>query len=558
LRLGPLEFRRYQAAAAPRTRVQARPERGASGTQNIDGYLQSHEYLRELTFPLSIRVYSEMRRSDPSVREALWHVWAPILNATWSVEPVSDDPLDLEVAEFVSRAYFEWQDEPFLQYLTQALRYLAHGFALFETPMKVYEGELEFENPATHEKTTVRRQWLTWRRFAERLPETVTRWHVDEGELIEIEQQAWKDGDWGEWTLPAEECVLYVNEQEGDDYSGVSLLRTAYKPWWIKTIVEQTAGVAVERHGVGINTAYVPAQYRDDDVMLDRIEEMLAKVRAGEFSYLVFPGPKATASESGRDGFTFEIVSPQGTLPDLVGYLEYLRGDIKGNVLARFAELGHGSVGARATGDVQSEVWYDALRGIARYVAAVNERAVKRLVDMNYSVEQYPKLTVSDIESRNLEEFANAHFRLLSGGAILPDASYRAFVRGIVDAPDEDDVEQRLEHAEEVLEPEGDEDSEEMPAPPEEGEQPPEPEPPPAATARYSRRITAANGAGDMQALIGLLRQLVERQAQPPVVVAPEQPQPIVHVTTPARSKRVEIRRDQQGRIESAFVQEVE
>jgi len=167
---------------------------------------------------------------------------------------------------------------------------------------------------------------------------------------------------------------------------------------------------------------------------------MLRQVRSGEYSYLVFPGPKATASEQGRDGFWFEIVTPSSTIPDLVNYLEYLRGEIKGNVLARFSELGHGSVGARATGDTQSEVWVDALHSVARHFASMNEQAIRRLVDMNYDVDDYPKLTVQDIESRSLTEFADAHYKLVSTGAIYPDASYRDFVRKTLGAPDEDDV----------------------------------------------------------------------------------------------------------------------
>lgn len=448
MRFGPLEIRRAQAAGEqPPTR--GLQEKGASGTQNFQGFLSGHEYSRDLRFPDSIRMYDRMRRSDPAVRESLGHIWAPIQNATWQIEPASDDPEDREIAEMIRCAYFEWLDQPFSEYLHQSLLHIAHGYGVFETPTKVVETEIEIELPAddgTEATTrTVSRQWVTWRRFAQRLPETIARWNVQDGELVSVEQWAWKDGAFGQYVIPAEQLLVFVNEREGDDFHGISLLRSAVKPFVIKETVENIMSVAAERHGIGINTTYLPDQYRDDQAMIDRVEQMMRDLNGGDRPYLVFPGPKATAAESGRDGFTFEIVTPTSTIPDLVEFAEYLRGDIKGNVLARFAELGHGSVGARATGDSQSPVWIDALHAVATYVATVNDMAIRRLVDLNYTTTRYPRLVAQDIESKNLEEFANAHAKLLMADGIKADRTYRQFLRRGLGAPDEDeDAEQQL------------------------------------------------------------------------------------------------------------------
>lgn len=444
MRLGALEIRRHvQAADTPR--LKAQPALGASGTTNTDGYLIGHEYNRDLVFPRSIEVYNRMRRSDATVREALFHLFSPIENATWVVEPASDDELDLEVAAFVQAAYMDWLSQPFSVYLHQALLHLAHGFQLFETPTYVREDELEWDTPSG-EQQSVSRQWVTWQRFASRLPETIQKWHVADGELVSVEQYAQReDGSFGPFTIPAERFLLFVNEQEGDDFTGLSILRTAYKAWYLKETVEKTAGVAVERHGVGVNTAYIPDRYRDDENMMARVEGMMRDLRAGEFSYLVFPGPKGSADQQGRDGFTFEIVSPQGSLPDLVKFLEYLRGEIKGNVLARFAELGQGQTGARATAESQANPYAEALETVARYICAVNDTAIRRLVDLNYNVSRYPKLACQDIESKNLTEFADAHSKLMNSGGIKADRTYRQFLRDVTGSPDEDeDAEEQL------------------------------------------------------------------------------------------------------------------
>ncbi len=433
-----------------------RPERGASGTVNYGGYLQPAEYLAALQGAQGLKVYERMRRSDPSVREALWHLMAPILKADWDIEPAGDDPDQLEQAAFVKAAYFDWLETPWRTHIRQCLTHLPLGFSVFETTWQVVDREIEWEDPhaepepdprdptgrrLVRPRRTVRRQWLTWRTLAQRLAPTVTRWVVDNGDLVAVEQQVFRatptGGSWETVTIPAEDLLVFVNEQEGDDFWGLPLLRSAYKPWLLKETVEKVAAVSVERHGVGINVAYVPERSATDSAVISRVEEMLRQVRAGEQSYLVFPGPKALGAQS-QDGYLFEVVSPEGSLPDQVGFLEYLRGELKGNVLARFAELGHGSVGARATGDVQSEVWRAAAEAVAGYVADVHNDRIRRLVRVNYDTDRFPRLVFSGIDTKSLEEFARAVSLLVGAGALKADRSLREWTRRSIGAPDED------------------------------------------------------------------------------------------------------------------------
>lgn len=431
------------AAADRSTRPPA--ELGASGTVNLNGFLQSEEYLRDLQGQQGQDVYRRMRRSDPAVREALWHIFAPILNATWDVEPPPHgDDTDLEIAAALRQAYFgDWLDpkRAFRQHLRQALDHLTYGHALFEPVWHVREAAVTVDTK-DGPRTLPPRQYVTWLRFAPRLPRTVYQWNTDGGELLSVTQHAYRaDGSYDQVEIPADRLLVFVNEMEGDDWTGVSILRSAYKPWFMKELVEKVMGVSVERHGVGINTAYMPDRFRDDEAMVARVEAMLRDVGSGDRPYLVFPGPKATAGQEGRDGFLFEIVTPASSLPDMVAVCEYFRGDIKGNVLARFAELGHASVGARATGDVQSEVWYDALHQVASYICDVhNGDAIPRWVRANFGDRAaYPRLVAQDIESRSLQEFAEAVSRLVVSGAAVADGSLRGFVRRAIGGPDEDD-----------------------------------------------------------------------------------------------------------------------
>ncbi len=440
MRIGPLEIGRVRAAesAAPKPSK----ELGASGVINLQGFLQQLEYSTELSGQQGLTNLERMRSSDGAVQETLGHLIAPIRNANWDIEEASMEEGDLVIAEACRHAFFEWPTQPFAEYLDQALDYLVFGHMLFETVWQVVDAPLIVDRPDADPLELPDRQYLTLRRFAQRLPQTIFRWNVEQGELRSITQQVFKGETYQAIEIPSDRLVVYVNQRRGDDFTGRTLLRGAYKHWVMKELIEKIEVVALERHGVGVWVGYPSAAYANDDAVLGRMEDMLENIRAGARSYMVAPGPKAQSSAAAQDGFLFEVVSPGGQMPDFSKAKEYHRGEIKGSALVRFAELGHASVGARATGDVQSEVWRDSLHAIARHIGEVNDEPLRRFVDANFArVRRYPKLVAREIESKNLEEFANAHFRLVSAGAIEPDRSYRRYVREVLGAPAEDDPE---------------------------------------------------------------------------------------------------------------------
>lgn len=448
MRIGPLELRRTaRAADTPPERQRAPRELGATGTVNLSGFLEPEEYLPELRFPASVKAYERMRRSHGSVNEALGHIKEPIVNATWDVEAASDDPTDLEVAAAVRAAYFDWQLDPWQQHVRQALTMLDFGFSLFEPTWHVVTDTISYTDPGSGDQVEVpARQFLTWKRFAHRLPRTVHRWNVSDGDLRSVTQLTWKgrgdgNGDFQEITIPADRLLLFVRQKEGDDFTGISLLRTAYRHWYMLDLIEKIEVIGLERFGNGIPIAYPSTAQASDSQQMAKFEEILRNLRSGDQTWVLSPGPKAQSSAAAQDGCLFEILAPPGPPPDFEKAKTYHRGAIMGNVLARFAELGHGSVGARATGDTQSQVWYSALHTVASLLCEIhNQDVIPRWVRANYaSATRFPRLVVQDIEARNLQEFADAHSKLVAAGSVLPDRTYRGAVRRAIDMPDEDE-----------------------------------------------------------------------------------------------------------------------
>lgn len=351
------------------TDVKASTEVGASGTINMRGFLQQAEYNPDLRGRNGLKQIERMVRSDGAVKEAEGHIFQPILNAEWSIEPASTEPLDLEIAEFIRKSFFEWPVTPWQTYMGQVIKYLRYGHMVFEVVEQVVEDELVISPPRPSSPppssaadaqlqleearnweanvTLPSRQFVTIQRFAQRQPFTIWKWNTEDGELVSIEQQVFKvtaDGKAGyeNIPIPAENLLVFTNDMDGEEFTGTSILRSAYKAWVMKELIEKIAGVAYELHGVGVMSAYMPKGREKDTALRDEIETMLKSVRAGEFSYLIWPGPKATSS---TDGFGFEITSPSNALVDYTPILEYHRGEIKAAVLVRFSELGHAQTG---------------------------------------------------------------------------------------------------------------------------------------------------------------------------------------------------------------------
>jgi len=437
VKIGPIELPRLRAARADTAQKVPAP-RGASGTVNVSGFLQPTEYNPALVGLAGLRAIDQMLRSDGAVQESVEHIVSPIKNAQWQIVPCSDSPDSLEHAAFVESAYHRHLAKPWLESLDEQLDYLWYGHAVFEQTFQVVEEALYYNDPMSGERVELpSRQFVTLDDLAPRLQSSLYKWNADGSKLISVEQHALKDGNWGDWTIPAENLLVLTNKKRGDEWTGRSMLRAAYKHWFAKDLIEKQEMVALERWGVGIPVGYPPDA--SDTAAIDRVEQILVDLRGGEHSYVASPGPKQTST---MPGYVWEIIGPSGTPPNFSEAINRHRGDIKAAVLARFAELGHSSVGARATGDIQAVVWFSALHAIASYICASHRPIIKRLVDFNYpGVSEYPELVATDIEVRNLVEYATAISQLISSTAVTTTPGTEAAIRKAVDLPQKEETE---------------------------------------------------------------------------------------------------------------------
>lgn len=427
--------RRSTTAKRPTTRPA-----GASGTQNTGGFIRSEELNREWTGQALYRTVDRMVRSDPVVRAALMMVMLPIAEATWTVEPASSDPEDLAVAEFVRRACLEHLDWSKVVWQAIPARY---GHAILEESYEAVEWALSVPDEDGEQQELPAATYWVPAAFQPRLGRTIWRWMVDStGRLESVVQQRLDPmtGRYSEVTIPTSQLIVLTNEQEGDDYTGISVLRSAYRSWYTKEKLELIDAIAKERAGAGVFVGTVPD--KDWDSEADGMEENLRALRANEESFLVL-----RSEDDGTGGQTVEALDMKAaSQADCLPSLNYHVTQILWSVLAPWMNLGQGGEGARATAETQDDPFYLGLGYLAGAVAsAFNRQMVPRLVGFNFATDRYPRLVCGDIRPLDVNGLVGSIAQLITAGGIEADAELEAALRSMLGLPEklvtEDDEE---------------------------------------------------------------------------------------------------------------------
>lgn len=448
-------------SAAKVSEVERTVELGSTGTINYQGFLQSEEYNQELLPPDSFKIYDRMAVSDPVVRATMLHMATPIKAAEWRVKPASDSDEDLMIAAFISNNLFEWMQTPWAESMDDQLKYLRWGVAVLEEVWEHRSVGWEYRRPGEGEPIQVApRDVYTLRKMAPRLPRTIFRWinDPDSGDLAIIQTRAWKSmpqlgqGMFSTIDLPADKCLILSNEKVGDDWWGVSMLRGAYKPWWLLEAMQRVTAIGYERFYVG--TPMARMNQNATDSQRRKMLQNLTEIRSGERASIVYSASDGLDCEeegkmtsSGGNAHAIWILQPDKAPPDSVPWIRQLESNIFTSIMARFMDLGQRETGARATAEIQDDPFYLGLVAVANHVAETwNRGPIKRLVDANFpGVSNYPCLEAARIAPEDIPIIANAASAYAAVGFLTPDFSTEQWIRTQLNMPDkvitEEDVE---------------------------------------------------------------------------------------------------------------------
>lgn len=376
----------------------------------------------DLVWPKSVAVYAKMLREDSQVSSVIRAVSFPVRSATWQLDPtgVRDEVVELvsddlgvpvrgrpPVARQRTRGRFSWRE-----HLRLALTELVYGHAFFEQVYDVTNGRAHLAK-------------LAWRP-----PKTISAIDVaDDGGLIAIEQYA----SARPVRISVRRLVAYVNDREGGDWTGQSLLRAAYKNWLLKDRMLRAQALTIERNGLGVPvyTGATPPSTATAEEARQWAEQekseglKVAKgFRAGEAA-----GASIPASAS------LDLKGVSGDLPDTNSPIRYHDEQIARSVLAHFLNLGT-ETGSWALGSTFADFFTQSLNAVAEQIAdVVQQHVIEDLVDLNWGPEEpAPRLVVSPI-GKEQPATSTVLKELSDAGLIVPDEPLRAHAREMYGLP---------------------------------------------------------------------------------------------------------------------------
>jgi hypothetical protein len=388
---------------------------------------ETHETNPDLMWPKSNDVYDRMRSEDSQVGSVLRAVTQPILSTEWVIDPAGADP---EVVELIATDFglsIKGQDPiaplrtggkfSWTEHVRLALLELVFGHSIFEQVYRLEEGRLRLAK-------------LAWRP-----PRTISDINVaSDGGLESIEQY----GTAGRTRvkIPVDRLVVYVNEREGANWLGRSLLRTAYKNWLLKDRLLRIQALTAERNGLGIaiyESAPPPANAPLEDIEKWLKSEIAAGLklakesRAGDTSGAALP-----------PGAKLRFAGVEGKLPDTDPMIRYHDEQIARAVLAHFLNLGT-ETGSWALGSTFADFFTNSLNAIAQHIADITQQhVIEDLVDKNWGpTTRAPRIVPAKIGAQH-PATAEAIKALVDAKAITADEALEAHLRNLYGLPVKD------------------------------------------------------------------------------------------------------------------------
>lgn len=400
-----------QWQVTPRTR---RREVGDTGVNIFSGILMPQEYNTEWSVPTRYQIIDKMR-ADPTVAACLRALKLPLIRARHYFEPADDTPLQREIADWLSYQLFEYNKATFASFQRHAYQALEYGSYPFEKVWVVDGSEGTGK--------------ICLEKLGPRHPASIFQWIINNnGELVGVVQTLHSDIPGSHVRIPASKLLVFVNEQEGADYYGRSMLRPVYKPWWYKQGMEAVDAVAKEKRASGVDIMELEEGADEDDKNL--AEAALATIRTHQHNYLTYP--------KARMNYRIDGIGA-GSVLSTMESMEFHDLRILRAFFTEFLAMGaNGGNLAQHKDKTSLMLLLDEAIG-EDFLQVINRDLVPQMVDFNWpNIKEYPKLKHARLDQRDLGAIADGLFKLTQAGFLHPrgDGEDENVIRDMYELPE--------------------------------------------------------------------------------------------------------------------------
>lgn len=420
-------------------------ELGVSGLRRFSGYI-FEEPLKELQGQEWRRIIAEMEL-DPVVGSILFAVDMLIRRVQWTVKPASEDNEDQRIAKFVDGCLLDMR-ETWTETVSEILTMLPYGWSLHEL---VYKERLGPNPPPQFDPQW--QEWtpgptsrhndglIGWHSWAIRSQDSLLRWEFRRnGDLIGMWQLA--PPEYALTLIPMDKSLLFRTKMRKGNPEGRSILRSAYRPWYMKKNIENIEGIGIERDLAGLPVAYVPpellssAATADQQGLLSTIKEIITNIRRDEQEGIVWP---LAYDENSNLLFDLKLLSTGGTRQfDTDRIVARYDQRIAMTTLADFILLGHENVGSFSLSQDKSDLFITAIEAWLDTIAdTINRHAIPPLLALNgWGDRPCPTIEHGEITKISLKDLGDYISQLSGARILLPDDELEEHLRRQADLPE--------------------------------------------------------------------------------------------------------------------------
>lgn len=401
----------------------------------LEGGQIGEEFLAKLRGAAGRKVYREMSDNDAVIGGMIFAFEKTVGRLNWHMEAPEDaSPAEDDATTFAQEC-LEDMSESFTAILQGVMSMIPYGWTYHEIVYKRRNGE----KPKPGESSRHNDGRIGWRKWPIRSQNTLVGWVPSEDGGIAAMKQ--KVDSQPEATIPIEKALLFRTTTAKGNPEGRSLIRNAYRPWYMKKRIEEIEAVGIERDLAGLPVAWVDPKYlspnasQEEKDLLNAVSKMVQSIKRNETEGIVFP---LDHDESGNKTIDLTLLSSGGSRQfDTDKIVGRYNQQIAMSVLADFLLLGHEGVGSHSLGTSKIELWMMAVDALAKSIAeVVNAHAIPRLLRLNgMKVERPPRLVYGAVEQTDLKALATYVKSLTDAGAITPDPSLEAHLRELGDLP---------------------------------------------------------------------------------------------------------------------------
>lgn len=421
---------------------------GVTGLPTWTGRIYDEE-LRELEGDQGRRILREMSEQDPIIGGTLLGIEFLARQVPWTMNPADDTKKAKDVADFVDGCLTDMYPT-FGNTLSEILTMLVFGWAWLEINYKRRNGYSDnlMKNSRYDDGK------IGWSGWSPRAQETLFEWEwsgtegrtdePDTGYVTAMIQ--WAPPNFRSNRIPRAKSLHFTTRGRKQNPEGVSLLRNAYRPWYMKKNIEVIEAIGIERDLAGLPVLWAPEHLfaaeksAEDQALFDTLRQIVTSIKRDEQEGLLMP--MAYDEEGKNPIYKLELLSTGGDRQfDTSGIVTRYDERIAMSMLADFILMGHQSTGSFALSTTKTNLFSNALSAILDVVAEeINLSGIPKLCLLNgYALDKIPTLSHGKLETSDLSKVSEFLKGLSAAGmTMFPNTGLENYLLELAGLPKND------------------------------------------------------------------------------------------------------------------------